>query len=277
MEVDKDLQTGSSAAVRPEPVSLPESMPQAARGAQTTSHRSRILRKLDMHILPLMFITYGLQFLDKALLGYAAVFTFRIDTHLLGQEYSWVGSIFYFGYMIFEYPLAGLLHSFAISMYLGFLIFTWGVTVVMSNFCVSFAGLMISRFVLGTLEGAVAPCFLVIIGGSVFEMNFFHADCSTLAHWYTLEEQPLRQVLWFLGTPVFGIFGGLVSYALGHTHTAVASWRLLYIIFGSVTAIWGVFFACAFPSSPGQARFLTEHERTDATLRVLSFPPNTCT
>lgn len=27
-----------------------------------------------------MFITYGLQFLDKALLGYAAVFTFRNDT-----------------------------------------------------------------------------------------------------------------------------------------------------------------------------------------------------
>jgi hypothetical protein len=27
-----------------------------------------------------MLITYGLQFLDKALLGYAAVFTFRQDT-----------------------------------------------------------------------------------------------------------------------------------------------------------------------------------------------------
>ncbi|CAI7654678.1 hypothetical protein N7533_011042 [Penicillium manginii] len=239
-------------------VSQLESLAMDQSDEQVALHRSRILRKLDMRLVPLMLITYGLQFLDKALLGYAAVFTFRQDTnchsndeqHLHGQEYSWVGSIFYFGYMLFEYPLAGLLHSFTTPLYLGFFIFAWGVCVVMTNFCVSFTGLMINRFVLGALESVVAPCFVVIT-----------------ADWYTPKEQPIRQVLWFLGTPVFGIFGGLLGYALGNTHTEVTSWRLLYIVFGSVTALWGIFFAYAFPASPREASFLPDEDRVMSILR----------
>ncbi|KAK4870069.1 hypothetical protein LT330_005123 [Penicillium expansum] len=211
--------------------------------------RSRILRKLDLRILPMMLITYGLQFLDKALLGYAAVYSMREDTHLHGQQYSWIGSIFYFGYMVFEYPLASFLRYFPSSLYLGFFIVVWGICVMMTNFCTNFAGLMVNRFVLGALESVVAPSFVVIT-----------------AQWYTREEQPIRQVIWFAGTPLFGIFGGLLGYAFGFTHTAVASWRLLYIVFGSVTTIFGIFFALFFPSSPDKASFLTEDERTYITM-----------
>ena len=75
-------------------------------------------------------------------------------------------------------------------------------------------------------------------------------------------------MIWFAGTPLFGIFGGLLGYAFGFTHTAVASWRLLYIVFGSVTTIFGIFFALFFPSSPDKASFLTEDERTYITMMV---------
>lgn len=66
--------------------------------------------------------------------------------------------------MLFEYPLAMLLHKFPAPTYLGFFIFAWGICLVMANFCVSFTGLMIARFVLGALESVIAPCFLVITG-----------------------------------------------------------------------------------------------------------------
>ncbi|KAJ5989659.1 hypothetical protein N7481_004869 [Penicillium waksmanii] len=256
--IEQDVQ--KSSLVPQGSVSQLESLAMDPSDEQVALHRSRILRKLDMRIVPLMLITYGLQFLDKALLGYAAVFTFRNDTHLQGQEYSWVGSIFYFGYMVFEYPLAGLLQSFSTSIYLGFFIFAWGICVVMTNFCVSFTGLMINRFVLGALESVVAPCF-VVITGMFLSAVYIHPVLTPPAHWYTPKEQPIRQVLWFLGTPVFGIFGGLLGYALGNTHTEVASWRLLYIVFGSVTALWGIFFAYAFPASPEKASFLSEEDR----------------
>lgn len=43
-----------------------------------------------------------LQSIDKSTLGYAAVFNLRQDTGLVGNEYSWLGALFYIGYMFWE-------------------------------------------------------------------------------------------------------------------------------------------------------------------------------
>lgn len=40
-----------------------------------------------------------LQSIDKTTLSYAAVFNLREDTHLVGTEYSWLGLLFYLGYL----------------------------------------------------------------------------------------------------------------------------------------------------------------------------------
>jgi len=38
--------------------------------------------------MPLMFMTYMLQYLDKVTLGYIAVVGIQTDTHLYVQQYS---------------------------------------------------------------------------------------------------------------------------------------------------------------------------------------------
>ena len=70
----------------------------------TQALAKRVLRKIDTRILLIMFITYNLNFMDKTILSSAAVFGLTEDNHLHGNQYSWVGSIFYFGYLFFEYP-----------------------------------------------------------------------------------------------------------------------------------------------------------------------------
>lgn len=57
----------------------------------------RVLRKIDLHIMPLLMITYCLQYLDKASINFASVYGLKEGTHLVGQDYSWLSSIFYFG------------------------------------------------------------------------------------------------------------------------------------------------------------------------------------
>lgn len=54
---------------------------------------ARILRKIDLTILPIMLAVYFLQALDKATLSYASVFGLVDNAHLGGQDYSWLGSI----------------------------------------------------------------------------------------------------------------------------------------------------------------------------------------
>ena len=51
----------------------------------------RVLRKIDLHILPLLMGTYMLQYLDKSSINFAAVFGLETGTHLKGQDYSWYG------------------------------------------------------------------------------------------------------------------------------------------------------------------------------------------
>ena len=57
----------------------------------------RLLRKIDLNIMPLMCVVYGLNYLDKTTLSYASVMGIRKDIHLTGDDYQWLGSMFYFG------------------------------------------------------------------------------------------------------------------------------------------------------------------------------------
>jgi hypothetical protein len=52
----------------------------------------RVLRKIDMRIVPILFIVYLLQYLDKNSLNFAAAYGFQKGTHLHKQQYSWLGT-----------------------------------------------------------------------------------------------------------------------------------------------------------------------------------------
>jgi hypothetical protein len=58
---------------------------------------SRVLRRLDYRIVPILFLIYLMQYLDKNGINYASVYGLQKGTNLHGQDYSWLGSIFYFG------------------------------------------------------------------------------------------------------------------------------------------------------------------------------------
>lgn len=79
----------------------------------------RVLRKIDRHLLPLLMMTYMLQFLDKSSINFASVYGLRDGTKLNGQDYSWLGSIFYFGYLFSQYPAGYLLQRLPMGKFIG--------------------------------------------------------------------------------------------------------------------------------------------------------------
>lgn len=56
------------------------------------SEAKRVLRKIDLRILPILFVTYMLQYLDKNSLNFASVYGLAKGTGLKGQDYSWLGT-----------------------------------------------------------------------------------------------------------------------------------------------------------------------------------------
>jgi ACS family allantoate permease-like MFS transporter len=73
-----------------------------------------------------MCIVYGLNYLDKTTLSYASVMGLRLPPsadklhsgiNLKGDHYQWLGSMFYFGYIAFEYPTTRLLQALPLGKY----------------------------------------------------------------------------------------------------------------------------------------------------------------
>lgn len=102
-----------------------------------------------------MFITYNLNFMDKTILSSAAVFGLEEDNHLVGKQYSWVSSLFYFGYLAFEYPTSILIQKLPVGKYLSGVVLIWGVIVASTAASTSFGGLATCRFLLGVAVGFV--------------------------------------------------------------------------------------------------------------------------
>jgi hypothetical protein len=59
--------------------------------------------KIDLMILPYLAICYAFFYIDKTTPSYAAIFGIKDDLKLVGTQYSWLSSIFYFGFLAWAY------------------------------------------------------------------------------------------------------------------------------------------------------------------------------
>ncbi|KAI0893131.1 putative allantoate permease [Annulohypoxylon nitens] len=212
----------------------------------------RILRRIDWRIMPLLFFIYALNFMDKTILSSAAVFGLRQDTHLKGSNYSWVSSVFYFGYFLWAYPTTLLIARLPIAKYLAANTFIWGAVVALTAACTNYGGLITVRFFLGVAEATVSPALMFIT--------------ST---WYTRDEIPTRTGIWFAGNSVGGIVSSLLAYGLGHITDNVHPWRWMFIVLGIATFLLGFWVFLLLPDTISNAKFLTPQERQWAGDRVV--------
>jgi hypothetical protein len=124
----------------------------------TQADNARVLRKIDLTILPILLTVYCLQYLDKATLSYASVFGLIKDAHLQGQDYSWLGSIVYVAQLIFQPLIAYLLVKLPIGKFAATMVLGWGAILCCMVAATTFKGLMAARFFLGAFEASVGKC-----------------------------------------------------------------------------------------------------------------------
>lgn len=213
---------------------------------------ARILRKIDLHLIPLLFVTYNLNFMDKTILSSASVFGLKDDTHLVGQQYSWVSSVFYFGYFFWEYPTTWLIQKLPVGKYVGINTLFWGCVVAFTAACTNYGGLVTVRFFLGVAEATTSPAFVYLT-----------------SMWYTRSEIPVRTGIWFAGNSLGGVFASFIAYGLGHVSHPLQPWQWLFIVLGLATFLWGFVLLFFLPDTIATSRFLTKEEREIAQKRVI--------
>ena len=123
----------------------------------TEAENARVLKKIDLVILPILLSVYFLQSLDKTTLSYASVFGLIEDAHLdpKSQQYSWLGSIVYIAQLVAQPIVAVLLVKLRMGKFMGVMVFTWGCILCGMAAAKNFAGLMVTRFLLGAFEAAI--------------------------------------------------------------------------------------------------------------------------
>ena len=210
--------------------------------------KTRLLRKIDLHIMPIMCVVYGLNYLDKTTLSYASIMGLETDLNLTKNNYQWLGSIFYFGYLGFEYPTSRLLQRLPLAKYSAFNIILWGLTLSCTAATSNFAGIASVRLILGIFEAAVTPGFVLFT-----------------SQWYTKKEQGFRTGIWFSFNGFSHILGGLVAYGVARgtfgRSVALAGWKIIFLVWGLTTMVTGIIFLFVMPDSPLKARFLRDSER----------------
>ncbi|CAG7954690.1 unnamed protein product [Penicillium olsonii] len=213
----------------------------------------KVLKKLDLFLIPLMGGCYMLQYIDKLAISQATLFNLRQDLNLKGNEYNWASAIFYFGYFAWSWPSSYLVVKLPLGKYLGVAAFVWGGCLMVHAACINWGGLMAARFFLGVGEASIAPGFALITG-----------------MFYTREEQPARQAAWFCGNSIAVLLGGLIAYGIGNIHVAaISQWQLLFLVLGAITSAYGILLFLTLPDSPAKAIFLKPTERAVAVQRTL--------
>ncbi|KAI0505407.1 major facilitator superfamily domain-containing protein [Xylaria bambusicola] len=261
-EVGSRLSTDSTTGL------LPSSLHSASQGAEMGNGHgneeagqqqggggiddARIVRRIDAHMLPLLFVTYMFNFMDKTILSSASVFGLREDNGLEDNQYSWVSSAFYFGYLVATYPATLLVARLPVARYLGANTLFWGAVVALTAVSHSFGALFVLRFLLGVAEASVSPALVFIT--------------ST---WYTRDEIPTRTGIWFAGNSVGGIVSSLLAYGLGHVRDHIGPWRWMFIVLGASTFLLGAVLLLFLPNSIANAKFLSPKERKWAVDRVV--------
>ncbi|KAI7972883.1 hypothetical protein EIK77_000770 [Talaromyces pinophilus] len=198
---------------------------------------------------------YMLQYLDKTALSYASSMGIKTDTHMSASEYSWTGSIFYIGYLVFEYPHNRLMQMFPLGKYISISVILWGMILSATAGTSNPTGVLVVRFFLGGFEGAVTAGFVLVT-----------------SQWYPMKDQGTRSAIWFSFNGVSQIVGGVLAYGVytgfEKGHYTFPAWKAMFLITGLLTAVYGMFMFLFMADSPVTASWLTDAEKHIAVERL---------
>ncbi|KAL1965499.1 hypothetical protein VTN77DRAFT_5755 [Rasamsonia byssochlamydoides] len=216
------------------------------------SHR-RLLRKIDLRVVPILSFLYLLCFLDRTNIGNAKLDNLQQDLHMSNSQYNAALSVFFVSYALFESVSNVLLKKLRPSVFIPGIMVIWGACMTCMGLVHNGAGLIAVRFFLGLAEAGLFPGVSYIM------------SC-----WYKRSELGVRVAIFFSAAALAGSFGGLLAAAIADMDGVggKAGWAWIFILEGLATVVIGVIAFWIVPDFPEDAKFLTESERRQVIHRL---------
>jgi MFS transporter, ACS family, tartrate transporter len=121
------------------------------------------IRKLRFRLLPFLFALYGVAFIDRINLGFAAL-TMNRELAMTSQQFGLAAGIFFWGYFLFEIPSNLILHRIGARIWMARILITWGTVATLTGFVQSANQLYLARFALGLAEAGYFPGIVLYLG-----------------------------------------------------------------------------------------------------------------
>lgn len=203
-----------------------------------TSHASA--PKRWWYIMPIVFITYSLAYLDRANFGFASAAGINEDLGITKGISSLLGALFFLGYFFFQIPGAVYAERRSVKKLVFWCLILWGGCASLTGMVSNIPMLAFIRFTLGVVEAAVMPAMLIYI-----------------SNWFTKSERSRANTFLILGNPVTVLWMSVVS---GYLVNAFG-WREMFIFEGLPAVLWAFAWWMLVQDKPSQAKWLTSDEK----------------
>ncbi|UWX68625.1 MFS transporter [Burkholderia gladioli] len=193
-------------------------------------------------IMPIVFITYSLAYLDRANFGFASAAGINQDLGIGKGLASLIGALFFLGYFFFQIPGAIYAERRSVKRLVFWSLVLWGGCAALTGLVSNIPSLMAIRFALGVAEAAVMPAMLIYI-----------------SNWFTKHERSRANTFLILGNPVTVLWMSVVSGYLVHEF----GWRHMFVAEGVPAVIWAICWWVLVQDKPAEARWLSADEKRD--------------
>jgi sugar phosphate permease len=203
-------------------------------------NKATIAAKRWWYIMPIVFITYSLAYLDRANFSFASAAGINDDLSITKGMSSLLGALFFLGYFFFQIPGAIYAERRSVKKLIFWCLILWGACASLTGMVSNIPMLAAIRFILGVVEAAVMPAMLIYI-----------------SNWFTKSERSRANTFLILGNPVTVLWMSVVSGYLIHAY----GWREMFIFEGIPAVIWAFCWWVLAKDKPAQAKWLSDGEK----------------
>jgi len=203
---------------------------------------SRVIRRVDWRVLPLLGLLYSIALIDRTNLAVARIAGMDADLDLrVGERYSIASMIYFPPYIILQLPSNIMLRWLGAQRWLTICVLFWGAAQTGMAFVPNWGLLCVTRVLLG-----------------IGEAGFFPALAFIIQTWYKREEVQKRLAGFYLISIVIGGFSAILAYGFQQLsgRAGLNGWQWIFLIQGLVTVAVGLLTWLFIPDFPDKNRFL---------------------
>ena len=203
------------------------------------------LAKVSWRILPLIGLGYGVSYIDRVNISFAAL-QMNQQLHFSAAVYGLGAGLFFLSYAALEVPSNLLLVRFGARRWIARIMITWGLLAAGMMFVRSPMQFYVMRFLLGAAEA-----------------GFFPGVIYYLSQWFPAAHRGRAisrfYVAWPLSTVVMGLLAGSLLGLQGRM--GLAGWQWLFLVEGLPAVLMSVIYLLWLPDRPETAAWLTADEK----------------